>query len=98
MANVSVTYQEMTAAGDRLRAGRAEIETQLQQLQRLVEGLVAGGYVTDASSKAFSGAYDEFTTGVRQTVLGLDGMADYLRAAAQAFEDADTQLAGQLRR
>lgn len=98
MANVNVTYQEMTAAGDRLRAGRSEIETQLQQLQRLVEQLVGGGYVTDASSKAFSSSYEEFNSGVRQTVLGLDGMADYLATAARTFEEADSQLAGALRR
>ena len=47
MANVNVTYQEMQSAADRLVAGRVEIQGQLEALQRQVEGLVSGGYVTD---------------------------------------------------
>lgn len=98
MANVTVTYQEMEAAADRLSAGRAEIQAQLQALQRQVEGLVAGGYVTDRSSAAFLESYTEFGAGCSQTVEGLDGMGAYLRSAARTFADADQQLAGALRR
>lgn len=97
MANVSVTYQEMKAAGDRLKAGREEIEGNLQQLQRLVADLVGGGYVTDSSSKAFQSSYDEFSKGASQTIEGLNGMADYLKAAADTFEKADSELAAALR-
>ena len=97
MANVQVTYQEMKSAGDRLKAGREEIEGNLQQLQRLVADLVGGGYVTDSSSKAFQSSYDEFTKGASQTIEGLNGMADYLKAAAETFERADTELASALK-
>lgn len=97
MANVNVTYQEMKAAGDRLKAGREEIEGNLQQLQRLVADLVGGGYVTDSSSKAFQSSYDEFTKGATQTIEGLNGMADYLKAAADTFERADTELAAAIK-
>ncbi len=97
MANVNVTYGEMQAAGDRLKAGREEIEGNLTALQRLVADLVAGGYVTDSSSKAFQSSYDEFTEGAKQTIEGLNGMADYLKKAADTFQDADTQLAGALK-
>ena len=97
MANVSVTYQDMQSAGNRLKAGREEIEGNLKQLQRLVADLVAGGYVTDSSSKAFQSSYDEFTTGASQTIEGLNGMADYLVRAAETFEQADTQLASALK-
>ena len=97
MANVQVTYQEMKSAGDRLKAGREEIEGNLQQLQRLVADLVGGGYVTDSSSKAFQSSYDEFTKGASQTIEGLNGMADYLKAAAETFERADTELAAALK-
>ena len=97
MANVSVTYQDMQSAGNRLKAGREEIEGNLQQLQRLVADLVGGGYVTDSSSKAFQSSYDEFTTGASQTIEGLNGMADYLVKAAETFEQADTQLASALK-
>lgn len=96
MANVNVTYEEMKGAGNRLKAGRQEIEANLQQLQRLVADLVCGGYVTDTSSKAFQASYDEFTHGATQTITGLDGMAAYLSTAADAFRGADEQLASAL--
>lgn len=97
MANVNVTYDEMKAAGDRLRAGREEIEGNLQQLKRLVDDLVGGGYVTDTSSKAFQSSYDGFNTGATTTIEGLNGMADYLKAAADTFQKADSELASALK-
>ena len=98
MANVNVTYQDMNAAGDKLVQGRQEIETQLTQLKRLVDELVSAGYVTDASSKQFQASYEEFNTGVTKTIEGLNGMGQYLKTAAQTFQDADTQLASSLGR
>ncbi|MGY1724769.1 WXG100 family type VII secretion target [Blastococcus sp. SYSU DS0533] len=98
MANVNVTYQQMEDAAGRLTSGRAEIDGMLAQLKSLVDQLVADGYVTDASSRSFAACYDEFTTGARNTVAGLDGMAQYLTQAAATFRDADAQLAGALGR
>ncbi|MGY1719303.1 MULTISPECIES: WXG100 family type VII secretion target [unclassified Blastococcus] len=98
MANVNVTYQQMEDAAGRLTNGRVEIDGMLGQLKALVDQLVAEGYVTDASSRSFSASYDEFTTGARNMVAGLDGMAQYLTQAAATFRDADAQLAGALGR
>lgn len=98
MPNVSVSYQEMEAAGARLSAGRTEIDASLSALANQVEALVSSGFVTDASSGAFLQSYQAFTIGCRQTVEGLDGMAHYLRTAAATFRDTDQQLAGALRR
>ena len=98
MANVNVTYDEMRSAGDRLVNGRHEIEQSLSQLKQLVDNLVSGGYVTDSSSKQFQASYDEFNTGIGKVLEGLDGMGNYLKTAAQTFQDADTQLASALNR
>ncbi|MGY2065433.1 WXG100 family type VII secretion target [Blastococcus sp. SYSU DS0619] len=98
MANVNVTYQQMEDAAGRLTNGRAEIDGMLGQLKGLVDQLVAEGYVTDTSSRTFQASYDEFTTGARNMIAGLDGMAQYLNQAAATFRDADTQLAGALGR
>jgi WXG100 family type VII secretion target len=93
MPNVNVTYEEMRGAGRSLRAGQGEINDKLNQLRSLISSLVAGGYVTDASSKQFDTSYEEFNKGALQMMEGLDGMAGYLDAAAQTFEEADTKLA-----
>jgi len=93
MPNVNVTYQEMDDAATRLSAGQQDIESKLSDLQRLVDSLVNGGYVTDTSSRSFQGSYDEFTRGATETIRGLDGMSRYLKSAAQTFRDTDEQLA-----
>lgn len=96
MPNLNVTYQDMRDAAGKLRAGKADIESDLGNLKRLVDGLVSGGYVTDQSSKQFQISYEDFNTGVTKTLEGLDGMAMYLERAADAFQQADQQLASSL--
>lgn len=98
MANVKVTYQEMHDAATKLTNGRQEIDSMLGRLKGLIEELVQSGYVTDSSSKQFQAAYDEFNSGATRTIGGLDGMGNYLKTAAQTFQDADTQLSSALNR
>lgn len=97
MANVNVTYQEMRSAAGKLRNGQQEIETKLNELKRLVESLVADGYVTDASSKQFDSSYTDFNQGTLKMIEGLDGMGDYLESAADTFERADQELSRALK-
>ena len=90
MPNVNVTYAEMQAAARQLQAGEQTIEGDLSRLKHLVDNLVAGGYVTDASSKHFEASYTQFHTGATRMLQGLD-------AAVKAFHDTDTQLAASLK-
>lgn len=98
MPNVNVTYEEMRAAGKQLQTGKADIESRLSQLKSQVDSLVAGGYVTDVSSKQFQASYEEFNQGARQTIEGLEGMNQYLQTAADTFQQTDQQLSQQLGR
>ncbi len=95
--NVNVTYQEMEDAAKRLRDGQTEIEGKLEELKKLVDSLVNGGYVTDAS-KAFDTSSGEFNDRTRKTIEGLSGMGEYLTQAAKTFREADEQLAQALNR
>jgi WXG100 family type VII secretion target len=94
--NFNFTHPERRPAATRLTNGQSEMEQKLQELQAYVQNLVNSGYVTDASSKAFDTSYSEFTHGARQTIAGLEGMAQFLNQAAQTFEEADTRLASQI--
>ncbi len=96
MANVNVTYEEMSQAAKRLSTGHDEMTAKLNELQKLVNGLVNGGYVTDTSSKQFEAAYTEFTTGASRTLDGLQHMCAYLDRAATTFREADERLSSQL--
>ncbi|WP_062130755.1 WXG100 family type VII secretion target [Demequina aestuarii] len=98
MANLNVTYEQMTAASDKLRAGQAEIEQNLQNLRSLVSQLVADGFTTSSASGAFDAAYSEFNSGATQTIQGIDGMAQFLQTAAQVLQQTDEELAKQLGR
>ena len=97
MANVNVTYEQMSSAANRLTNGQTEIESQLSSLQNEVKQLVGSGYVTDSSSKQFEISYDEFNKGATQMIEGLTGMSKYLQTAASTFQDADSKLASALK-
>lgn len=96
MANINVSYGDMTSAADRLVAGREDINSKLAELQSLINGLVSQGFVTDKSSGAFRNSYDQFTNGARNAIQGLDGLSGYLRTSSQTLADVDSQLAARL--
>lgn len=96
MPNVNVTYQEMDSAASRINTGREEINQKLTELQKLVNSLVNGGYVTDTSSKQFEQSYNDFNKGATDVIGGLTGMSTYLTKAAEAFRQADQSLASAL--
>jgi WXG100 family type VII secretion target len=97
VANVNVTYAEMQSAANQLRSGEAQIEGDLAKLKKLIDNLVASGYVTDTSSKQFEASYTEFNTGATKMIQGLNGMGQFLDAAAKAFHETDVQLASALK-
>jgi len=97
MANINVTYSDMHEAAKGIAAGQGDIEVKLQQLKNLVDSLVTGGYVTDSSSKAFDSAYTEFNGGATKTISGLEGISQYLTAAADALMSTDEELAKALK-
>ena len=98
MANVNVTYADMQSAANQLRSGEQQIEADLAKLKKLIDNLVASGYVTDTSSKQFEASYTEFSTGATKMIQGLNGMGQYLDSAAKAFHETDAQLAAALKR
>jgi WXG100 family type VII secretion target len=97
MPNLNVTYADMQSAASQLQSGEAQVEADLARLKRLVDNLVASGYVTDSSSKQFEASYTEFNSGATKMIQGLNGMSQYLNAAAKAFAETDTQLAAALK-
>lgn len=96
MANLNVTYERMRESASALRAGQAELETRLLQLQSLVEGLVADGFTTTTASGAFAVSYEQFTGGAKTAVGGLEAMARFLDVAAATLQQADEELAARI--
>jgi WXG100 family type VII secretion target len=96
MPNLNVTYADMEQMASRLKAAEAQMTADLQNLQRLVNQLVQGGYVTDKSSVAFQALYAQFTKGATEMMQGLGGMGKFLTAAHQSLSQTDEQLARSL--
>lgn len=97
MANLNVTYADMEDAAKRIKAGQTDIEGKLRELKSLVDALVNGGYVTDASSVAFNTSYSEFNDGATKTISGLEGISEYLTKAAEVLRSTDEELAKALK-
>ncbi len=97
MANMNVTYDELRNTAGQLRVGQGTLTDTLSQLQTVVANLTASGFVTDQASGAFNQSYDEFTQGTTRAVEGIEGMAQFLEAAAATLGDVDSQLAAGIR-
>ena len=93
MANVNVTYQDLRDAARQLTAGRDDLTNKLTELSNLVNGLTANGFQTDQASVAYRDSFDQFTTGTKQAVDGLEGLSSFLVQAADTLEQADQGLA-----
>ncbi|MDR2253064.1 MAG: WXG100 family type VII secretion target [Bifidobacteriaceae bacterium] len=96
MANLSVSYEEMKSAADRLVAGEEDIKAKLNELRSFINGLVHGGFVTDSASKTFDETYQRFTTSTTEVVASLTTLGTYLRQAADTLQQTDQQLAAGL--
>lgn len=97
MADMNVTYQDMHDAADHLKNEHSSLEDKLEELKNYIADLTENGYVTSASSKAFMEAYEEFTSGAKQTLEGMTGMADFLSSTADSMEEEDESRAASIR-
>lgn len=97
MANIHLTYADMNNAASQLGSGQQDLESKLQELRAMIDNLVSEGYVTDQSSVAFQEQFTQFTTNATGCVGALEGMAQFLRSAAQTMEQTDTSLANAIR-
>lgn len=97
MANLNVTYDDLRAAADQLASGEGDINDRLGSLQGYIDTLVSGGYVTSASSGAFHEQYVTFTSSAKLTVSALEGLAQFLRSAAESLQQTDESLASSIR-
>lgn len=97
MANLNVTYDQMRDAASRLVAGKDAITDKLTELNQMIDDLVASGYVTDQSSRAFDETFDKFIMNTKGAVDALEGLSQFLIKAADAMQETDSGLASSIR-
>jgi WXG100 family type VII secretion target len=92
VANVHVDYQELQRNASQLKSGKQDIESQLGRLKSMIDNLVASGFVTDQASGKFQQSYDQWNSGAKNVIQGLDGMSTFLDKAVAQHQQLDTEL------
>ncbi|WP_327071289.1 WXG100 family type VII secretion target [Kitasatospora sp. NBC_01250] len=96
MANLNVTYQEMSDTATTMRNNKADIDDKLNQCKSIVDNLTTNGFVTEQASGKFDEVHTEFNTSATQAMETLDQLSQWLDKAVAAMQDMDTQLSGSL--
>jgi WXG100 family type VII secretion target len=96
MANLNITYTEMSDSASRMRNNKNEIDARLTECKSIVDNLTGSGFVTDQASGKFDEVHTEFVNAANELMENLDLLSEWLDKAVQALSDMDTQLAGSL--
>lgn len=96
MANLNITYGEMSDSASKLRNNKNDIDARLTECKGIVDGLVSSGFVTDQASGRFDEVHTEFVTSANQVMETLEQLSLWLDKAVDALRDMDSQLASSL--
>jgi len=96
MADIRVTSESLAGVANQLSSGSQSIESQLQNLKALVDGLVGGDWSGQAS-QSFTELYGQWDQSALQLKESLAGISDLLNQAALSYEDSETSISGMFR-
>jgi WXG100 family type VII secretion target len=88
--SLAVTWQELSNASNKIISTEGDIKNQLASLKSLVDGL--GGTWQGGASSAYNSLYANWNTSAAKLFESLDGIAQMLGKAAQAYEQTENQL------
>jgi WXG100 family type VII secretion target len=92
VANVHVDYQELQRSSSQLKSGQQDVESQLARLKSMIDNLVSSGFVTDQASGKFQQSYDQWNSGAKNVIQGLQGMSSFLEKAIAQHQQLDSEL------
>lgn len=96
MANLNITYAEMSDSATRMRNNKNDIDARLNECKSIVNNLTRSGFVTDQASGRFDEIHTEFANSADQVMSTLEQLSRWLDKAVQAMQDMDSQLANSL--
>ena len=94
--DVRVTYQEMLDTATKLRNNKNEVVARLTDCKRIVEGLVANGFVTQQASGKFDEVSTKFVTSSKEAMETLETLSGWLDKAVDALRQMDQDMANSL--
>ncbi len=92
MASIHVDYEQLQSTASQLKSGQQEMEAQLGRLKSLVDSLVSSGFVTQLASGKFQQSYEQWNSGAKNVMDGLEGMSSFLNTAIAQHQQLDQQL------
>jgi uncharacterized protein YukE len=96
MADMRVTYQEMSDTATRLRNNKNEVVARLSDCKKIVEGLVSNGFVTQQASGKFDEVSTKFVTSSKEAMETLETLSGWLDKAVEALRRMDQEMANSL--
>jgi WXG100 family type VII secretion target len=96
MADIRVTSDSLSGVSNQLSSGSQSIESQLQNLKSLVDGLVGGDW-SGAASQSFQELYSQWDQSAIQLKESLQGISQLLSQAALSYEESENSISGSFR-
>ncbi|MEN0101749.1 WXG100 family type VII secretion target [Curtobacterium sp. RRHDQ66] len=96
MADIRVTSESLSGVSNQLQSGSQSIESQLQNLKSLVDGLVGGDW-SGAASGSFQDLYQQWDQSAVQLKESLAGISQLLSRAALSYEESENSISGTFR-
>ena len=97
MSNINVSYDRLNQTAVQLDAGREALTTKIGELNTLIDGLVNDGFATSSASGAYQETFTKYAQGARDTISGLEGLAQFLRRTAETLQQTDEAIANSIR-
>jgi type VII secretion effector (TIGR04197 family) len=96
VATYHVQTEDIQESASWLQQNMQTLLDGMTEAKNKIDTLIQGGYSTPAAQAKFGPYFDEYKTGVDQTLRGMEGISQYLTQVGTAFEDTDTQTANSL--
>jgi WXG100 family type VII secretion target len=87
-----LSFPQVQNSATRLNKEKEDIEQKLTQLKTMIDNLVSSEFVTERSSGKFQEDYDQWNTGAKQVMRGLEGMSRFLSTAITKHRELDESL------
>ncbi|MFJ4827291.1 WXG100 family type VII secretion target [Streptomyces bacillaris] len=93
---ITIEPSEIEEAASWLRNQKELLQQGLQEADTKMADVVAAAYSTPGSETKFKPYWDEYNTGTKNAIEGLEGVSNFLQAVANAFVSTDDQTAGSI--
>lgn len=93
---INIDPEEIEEAAAWLRNQKESLQQALREADTKMADVVAAAYSTPGSETKFKPYWEEYNTGTKDAIEGLEGVSAFLKAVADAFVSTDDQTAGSI--